>query len=184
MQKFKGFTIVELLIVIVVIGILASLTTASFNGVTNRSKDLYLRTDMRNISQSIEQYRAENGSLPQNSTDLFNYLTAVPNGPFWKIWSVQNPNGVSTVADFSNKIYKIVPNAGNPLGADYNLAVGVERTTDTYVIIANSAFGDVYFMDKSKKMNVGTISWSTTPATLFITNAGLTSPVSYVRFTF
>lgn len=38
-SKNAGFTIVELLIVIVVIGILAAITIVSFNGVQNRAKD-------------------------------------------------------------------------------------------------------------------------------------------------
>lgn len=53
----KGFTIVELLIVIVVIGILAAITIVAFNGVTNRAKIASLQTDSENALKSLEAYK-------------------------------------------------------------------------------------------------------------------------------
>lgn len=49
----KGFTIVELLIVIVVIGILAAITIVAFNGVQERGKVSRAQSDLRNLSQAI-----------------------------------------------------------------------------------------------------------------------------------
>ncbi len=43
-QKQKGFTIVELLIVVVVIAILASLTILSYNGIVSRASDSTVKT--------------------------------------------------------------------------------------------------------------------------------------------
>jgi prepilin-type N-terminal cleavage/methylation domain-containing protein len=62
-----GFTIVELLIVIVVIGVLAAITVAAFNGVTNRSNDAAVRSDLKNFAKRMEQYKVENGSYPAPS---------------------------------------------------------------------------------------------------------------------
>lgn len=60
----RGFTIVELLIVIVVIGILAAITVVAFNGVQNRARDTRVQSDIRSVASMIEQYAAVQGSYP------------------------------------------------------------------------------------------------------------------------
>lgn len=63
-QKQTGFTIVELLIVIVVIGILAAITIVAFNGVQKRARDTQRLSDANAIVKSIEQYKVLNGNFP------------------------------------------------------------------------------------------------------------------------
>ena len=53
-RKQTGFTIVELLIVIVVIGILAAITIVSYNNVQARAHQSKIDTDMRSLKQAIE----------------------------------------------------------------------------------------------------------------------------------
>lgn len=50
----KGFTIVELLIVIVVIGILAAITIVAFNGIQNRANDTAVQNDLKNFASKME----------------------------------------------------------------------------------------------------------------------------------
>lgn len=57
-EKQKGFTIVELLIVIVVIGILAAIVIVAFNGIQNRANDTALKSDLTNFAKKIEADRA------------------------------------------------------------------------------------------------------------------------------
>lgn len=64
-----GFTIVELLIVIVVIGILAAITIVAYNGVQSRAKETSLRSDLTNVAKQIEVFRAD-GDYPANDTQL------------------------------------------------------------------------------------------------------------------
>lgn len=49
----NGFTIVELLIVVVIVGILASITVVSYNGITGRANDASLQSDLRNMGQAV-----------------------------------------------------------------------------------------------------------------------------------
>lgn len=65
-----GFTIVELLIVIVVIGILAAITIVAYNGIQNRANDIAIQSDMQNLGKKIELYYAEYGEYPETWTGL------------------------------------------------------------------------------------------------------------------
>ena len=60
----KGFTIVELLIVIAVIGILASIGVTTYNDVQNRAKDVRTDSSMSEISDMLELYYLANKSYP------------------------------------------------------------------------------------------------------------------------
>jgi len=65
-----GFTIVELLIVIVVIGILAAITIVSFNGVQNRANDTAVQSDITAVGKKMSLFYVENNRYPTNVTEL------------------------------------------------------------------------------------------------------------------
>jgi prepilin-type N-terminal cleavage/methylation domain-containing protein len=70
-RKESGFTIVELLIVIVVIGILAALVITTFSGIQKKARDTERTTDIKALHGQIEAYYAQNGYYP----DLTNVTT-------------------------------------------------------------------------------------------------------------
>lgn len=59
----RGFTIVELLIVIVVIGILASITIVAYNGIQQRARDAGRLQDAKSIEKALLIHLTQNGSL-------------------------------------------------------------------------------------------------------------------------
>jgi len=63
-QKQAGFTIVELLIVIVVIGILAAITIVSYNGITSKAQKTSLISSLSQNNTLIASYQASSGSFP------------------------------------------------------------------------------------------------------------------------
>ena len=63
-NKQSGFTIVELLIVIVVIGILAALVVTTFSGIQQKGRDTERETDIKAIHGQLEAYYAQNGTYP------------------------------------------------------------------------------------------------------------------------
>ena len=60
----SGFTIVELLIVIVVIAILAAISIVAYRGIQERSKITTIKSDLAQMSKAIGAYRAIHGEYP------------------------------------------------------------------------------------------------------------------------
>ena len=56
----QGFTIVELLIVIVVIAILAAISVVAYNGIQNRAYDTTVQSDLRQTYTKIQEYNIVN----------------------------------------------------------------------------------------------------------------------------
>lgn len=73
-HKLNGFTIVELLIVVVVIAILAAITVVSYNGISSRTKNAALASDLSSGAKKIMQYQIENSQYP-DSTWVSNNLS-------------------------------------------------------------------------------------------------------------
>lgn len=89
----KGFTIIELLVVIVVIGILVGITLVSYSGIQQRSRDSTRGSDITQLKIAIEKYHADNSQYPaicgddagclmtSLATPLLPYLSAIPRDP-------------------------------------------------------------------------------------------------------
>lgn len=85
-KRDQGFTIIELLIVIVVIGILAALVLNSFSGVQARARDTERKSDINAIRSQLEVYYNDNGGYPSEAD-----LVAQTNGDF--TWAATNLPG-------------------------------------------------------------------------------------------
>lgn len=68
----NGFTIVELLIVIVVIAILAAITIVAFNGIQQRASDTARQANLKQITQRLDGYGITNESFPESISDCPN----------------------------------------------------------------------------------------------------------------
>ncbi len=72
-KQDKGFTLVELLIVIVILGILATVTVFAVRGITDRGQENACDVEKRTIETAIEAYYADNNAAPAD--DAFGSLT-------------------------------------------------------------------------------------------------------------
>jgi prepilin-type N-terminal cleavage/methylation domain-containing protein len=66
--KQSAFTIVELLIVIVIIGILAAITIVAYNGIQGRARAVLVQSDLKNATDSLEIGYTTTGTYPANLT--------------------------------------------------------------------------------------------------------------------
>lgn len=66
----SGFTIVELLVVIVVIAILASITLVAYTSIRGRAHDAAVKSDLSQISKKFMVYSLDNGAIPMGSSQL------------------------------------------------------------------------------------------------------------------
>ena len=69
-QKRHGFTIVELLIVIVIIAILAAITIVAYNGIQSRANNAAVAGDATAIAKKFEIFKIDNGHYPASTADL------------------------------------------------------------------------------------------------------------------
>lgn len=124
--KSQGFTIVELLIVVVVIAILAAITIVSYTGITNRANGAGAQETASNVQKKVEAYAAD--STAGNYTKAINDLTA--SGNSWTLpasaFTTSPVNAAPTASNGSNTVqYRVCGRANTgttPVAAPTTLA--------------------------------------------------------------
>lgn len=70
LRSSKGFTLVEIMIVVVIIGLLAAMAIPAFQKVRAASQDKAVTNNLRQLSAAADQYFLESGNTTVNSADL------------------------------------------------------------------------------------------------------------------
>ena len=66
----NGFTLIELMVVLLIIGVLAALIVPNVLDRANDAKTMAAKTDVRNVLQALKLYRLDNGRYPTNEQGL------------------------------------------------------------------------------------------------------------------
>src|SRR4051812_3385178 len=82
----RGFTLVELMIVVVILALLASIAVYSYSRILDRSKQKKAMIDMNTFVGALDAYYGEKGHYPDNSEGLKalvpEFIKSVPNDPW------------------------------------------------------------------------------------------------------
>ena len=92
----QGFTLIELMIVLSIIGILASIAVPSYITGLIKARETVLREDLYNLRSSIDQFNADQGKYPDSLQELIDkkYLRDLPKDPITgknDTWIVEPP---------------------------------------------------------------------------------------------
>jgi general secretion pathway protein G len=82
-RQDTGFTLMELMIVMAIIGILATLAIPSFVGAMRSAREAVLREDLHVMRAAIDSYTMDKQKAPQSLDDLIQdgYLRSIPEDP-------------------------------------------------------------------------------------------------------
>ena len=125
-NKQSGFTIVELLIVIVVIGILAAITIAAYNGIQDRANYTKSYNAITQINKALKLYYAENDKYPVATAFIF--YCASPSTFLSSITTSSIPP--APCLDSSSTSYDTWAYRSDVLGVNYKLIYNRPTMTD------------------------------------------------------
>jgi general secretion pathway protein G len=79
----RGFTLIEVLIVVTLIVVLASVGMSTYQNSVRRAREAVLREDLFRMRDAIDQYYADKNKYPQSLQDLVSsgYLREIPKDP-------------------------------------------------------------------------------------------------------
>jgi general secretion pathway protein G len=79
----QGFTLLELMIVMMIIGVLAAIAVPSYLSVVRKGKEAVLKEDLHTMRSAIDSYTVDKAKAPQSLDDLVQagYLRAIPKDP-------------------------------------------------------------------------------------------------------
>jgi general secretion pathway protein G len=82
-MKNAGFTLVELMIVMAIIGVLAVVAIPSYVGAVRQAREAVLKEDLHVMRAAIDSYTADKQKAPQSLEDLVNegYIRSIPIDP-------------------------------------------------------------------------------------------------------
>ena len=111
MSQKDGFTLVEILVVVVILGILGAIVVPHFTGAGNETRTSALQTDLRRIRSQIELYKCQHNdqfpaAMGETADDFIRRMTTETDvngnvgndfGPYWQTLPVNPFNDKSTI---------------------------------------------------------------------------------------
>jgi prepilin-type N-terminal cleavage/methylation domain-containing protein len=135
----KGFTIIELIVTIVVIGILVTIMIVSYNGIQQRSRDSQRTSDVTKLKIALEKYHADKGQYPAvcsaddvdcpadslTSVLVSNYIALIPHDPI---------NAIDSATDYRYIRGAVNPDDSTPGAHDLSDSYGILVTYEAKAV--------------------------------------------------
>jgi len=140
-----GFTIVEIVIVIAIIGILVTITSVGYNAVVKNAQDASVRGDLQKLDDAFKQFALDSkGSFPDSAIELSSLGLKLTKGSYMT----------------TNKA---------------NIYVCTNPTNDEYAVVAMSKSGKRYMVKSEKGISeyTGAVTWNATTVNLAATCAAI-----------
>lgn len=147
-QPHGGFTFIEVLVTITIIGLIASLITFNFRGSTEQARDTQRKNDLKQYQVSLENYSTSNGSLYPSRTDangvsastilcqdLGTFITSCP-GP-------EDPKNGDDPATYTYRYQSDGDNTGGATALQWVLWARLERSDNYWVVCSDARTGEV-----------------------------------------
>ena len=188
-SRVEAFTIVELLVVIVVIGILAAVTIVSYSGISNQAIAAMLKSDLDNNSKLLKMYNVEYGYYPDSlGTDNCPDAPTINNtyclkaskgvslnysggGQNFVLTSTHTSSSKSFQVTEAGTSYAVTGNGNvstfarswNSAASNEDIGFAVDKTSDGGFVVAGSIYSDAttsYDCFVAKYTSDGVIAWA------------------------
>ncbi len=117
-KRSRGFTLIEIMVVMVILGLLVAIVAPNIMGRSDQAKVTVAETQLNNIANALDLYRLDNSHYPSSQQGLEALVSKPSGSPEPKNW---NPDGY----------LKSVPE--DPWGAEYQyVSPGTEGPYDLY----------------------------------------------------
>ena len=93
-RKQRGFTLIEIMVVVIIIGLLATMILPRVIGRQEQALQVRTKTDIRTISQSLELYKLDNFSYPSSQEGLAALVSKPANAKNWQKGGYLNSKSV------------------------------------------------------------------------------------------
>ena len=174
MKKQPGFTIVELIIVITVMSILATITIVSYIGIARNARIASLTSDLSNNKKQLELYKATYGYYPTGLTDN---CPSSPTPDIDRCLKFSPGNSLKSYTSFSSQTFALTAKNESDIPeyqiTENSVAIAIEACPSGFIQVPGSpTYGTSTFcVMKYEAKNVGGVATSVAAGLPWVSNS-------------